>query len=749
MENCYGNDGIKKESQQLVEERSDKENVNGISDEELHCNSRPLDSEGERAIAAFDERIRMRKAEFAEENQIAIDRIENIKEQFGAQQEKDHTSDQEIDDIKTKYDKLQEDMRRLDEVTRRREREEMKWRKKMDKKMKINAIKLEKIRAERRLYQVEIEAENASQPEVRNNNTAQDLETSTAQQYGGVPQETKSTSKESLHGPAEVTEYDSVEQLEKKRKELKRLEKLEKEAVKREKLERKERKKIAKEKRKVERKLEKMRKKECAVAEDLEASKFGSVEPAGTCSSIAQDGSNQLLHGDENEQLNDHGTRTSDAEEKNNDASNKVSEDDAASEESWQSNVPNNQISQACDNEEDEFITARASLPEVLEDEILTEDLPDYLDREAETESEHQRPMESENNFLERNDGSPYTILRSDENNSTEFAAVNNKSDVQQNLSLGSPAEMGEKDTINDAGKKEITEDLTSMEEEIDIETKSDFEANDENSAVFSKQAPLVRKQSGRFTLHGVTPLFHSPENPIDNEIQEDMGSLVEDLEECELLFEKRLALHDNEEAREHLSSSSDCVLEDLDEVPIADYSQNGYEAAYKHLAASSDCVLEDLHEVPIADYNEHGYEEEVQVKSRSELSDMNISAVTERTQTTLPQSDSQSPYVILPEPETEDETEDDFSDRLFLTFCHEDGDSIQTKQMSLSGYGARSQVRENVDDEASVERHDELSICEDDMSELYPKEVDSAEERDSSQTEDIKVSTVQGMYYI
>ena len=773
VENRFGDDGIKKESEQLIEERSDIDNADAVSDEELDCNTSSLDSEGKRAIAKFDERLKMRKAEFDEENKVVIDRIENIKEQFGTQQEKDLTCDQEIDDIKMKCDKLQEDMRRLDEVTRRRECEEIKWRKKMDKKMKKNARKLERARSQRRLYQEGVEAQEAGQPEVQNNDAALDAESSTTQQYDRVPKETKNASRESLFDSAEVTDYNSVEQLEKKRKELRRFEKLEREAVKREKLERKERKKIAKEKRKVERKLEKLGTKECAVAEDLEVSKCVSMEPPGTCSSTVEiDGSNQLLDGDENEQYNDQCTGTSEAEEKTNNASNKASEDDAALEESSQPDViDNHQTSQTCHIGKDELRTARALLPQVLDNEILSEDLSHYLDPQVQTESGHQRPLESEDNFLGRNDGSPYVLPILDESNSME-SIVNDDSDVQQSFSLDSPAMMDEKSAINYTGK-EITEDLTSVEEDIDMsssksETKSD--GDDENSPVFNKPAPLVRKQSGRFVLHGLTPCFHSPGNPIDKGIQENTDSSVEGLEECEPLFEKRLALLDDEEGREHLVTSSDCVLEDIDEMPVAENSEYGDMEAHEHLAASSDCALEELDEVSIPDNIEYGYkesrehlatssdclledldevptaangekdeEEEVQFQFRSQLYNVNVRAVTEKTQKTLLQSSSQSPYVILPEPDTEGDTEDDFSDQLFATFAHHEDESIHPK--------AGSHVKQKLDATSSVGRDDELSLCKDDLSELYPKEVDSAENLDGFQTENTQVYTVYGIY--
>ena len=161
--------------------------------------------------------------------------MDKIREEIKQSQEREDTTTNDIEEMRHRQDEIKQDLTRLDEISKRREREEEKWKAKIDKKKKKIARRLEKVRAHRLEYQQGTEAENEN-PEDQNGAGRQ------------VEQECKDTTEATtccleedasniiLYESHEVKEYSSVKQLEKKRKQLRRLEKMEKKAIKREKL---------------------------------------------------------------------------------------------------------------------------------------------------------------------------------------------------------------------------------------------------------------------------------------------------------------------------------------------------------------------------------------------------------------------------------------------------------------------------------------------------------------------------------
>ena len=271
------------------------------SDEEFECSSVTVSSEGEKKIAALDEKSRRLKAQFAEENRLAIESMDKIREEIKQSQEREDAITNDMEEMRKRQDDIKQDLRRLDELSKRREREEEKWKSKIDKKKKKIGKRLEKIRADRLKYQQETEAENETTENQDysavqcNDGAGHQMEhegKDAAKTTSSFPRE--DTSNIILYEPHEVKEYSSVKQLEKKRKELRRLEKMEKKAIKREKLEQRERKKIEKEKRKVARKLEKLRAKNAAATEKNQGS-------SASVNNQAQGASSTLLQGNSEE----------------------------------------------------------------------------------------------------------------------------------------------------------------------------------------------------------------------------------------------------------------------------------------------------------------------------------------------------------------------------------------------------------------------------------------------------------------
>ena len=317
-------------------EEEDNLDEKATSDEEFDCSSVTVSSEGERKIAALDEKSRRLKAQFAEENRLAIESMDKIREEIKQSQEREDAITNDMEEMRQRQDEIKQDLRRLDEISKRREREEEKWKAKVDKKKKKIAERLEKVRTDRFEYQQETEADNEN-PE-NQGPSAVELKNGAGRK---VEQASKDATKTTtscheedkadniLYEPHEVKEYSSVRQLEKKRKELRRLEKMEKKAIKREKLEQRERKKIEKEKRKVARKLEKLRTKNSAVTEK-------NLGYSDSVDNQAQAVSSALLHEDseepqivnQTEHQTIHLTATYDVDQKEQDASNEASDRD-------------------------------------------------------------------------------------------------------------------------------------------------------------------------------------------------------------------------------------------------------------------------------------------------------------------------------------------------------------------------------------------------------------------------------------
>ena len=247
-----------------------EENV--LSEEELDCDSFTESSGYERKMAELNEKSRRLKAQFAEENKQAVESMNKTMEEIKQSQAREDCITNEIEEIRRRRDEIKEDLKRLDEIGQRRDLEDKKWREKMDKKKKRVANRLQKIRAERRKYQEGTADENDStegydQPD-KNSGESSESEKSKDFTIGNEAVINKDAGNEVLREPYQITEYKSVKELEKKRKEVKQLKRLEKKAIKREKLEQRERKKIEKQKRKVARKLEKLSAKSSKVSEE-------------------------------------------------------------------------------------------------------------------------------------------------------------------------------------------------------------------------------------------------------------------------------------------------------------------------------------------------------------------------------------------------------------------------------------------------------------------------------------------------
>lgn len=317
-------------------EEEDNLDEKATSDEEFDCSSVTVSSEGERKIAALDEKSRRLKAQFAEENRLAIESMDKIREEIKQSQEREDAITNDMDEMRKRQDEIKQDLRRLDEMSKRREREEEKWKSKIDHKRKKIAKRLEKIRAERLEYQqTGLEAENEN-PENQDDSAVQCKNGAGHQMEHECKDAAKTTSScledtsnIILYEPHELKEYKSVKQLEKKRKELRRLEKMEKKAIKREKLEQRGRKKIEKEKRKVARKLEKLRAKNLAVNEkNLGSSQSVNNQAQGVSSALLQGFPEEPQTVNQTEHQTTYVTATCDVAQKEQETSNKASDRD-------------------------------------------------------------------------------------------------------------------------------------------------------------------------------------------------------------------------------------------------------------------------------------------------------------------------------------------------------------------------------------------------------------------------------------
>ena len=242
---------------------------NVLSEEELDCSSFTESSGYERKMAELNEKSRRLKAQFAEENRQAVESMNKTMEKIKQSQAREDCITNEIEEIRRRRDEIKEDLKRLDEIGRRRELEDKKWREKMDEKKKRVANRLEKIRVERRKYQEGTADENDStegyDQQDKNSSESPESEKSKDFTIGNETVINKDAGNEVLREPYQIIEYKSVKELEKKRKEVKQLKRLEKKAIN---LEQRERKKIEKQKRKVARKLEKLSAKSSKVSEE-------------------------------------------------------------------------------------------------------------------------------------------------------------------------------------------------------------------------------------------------------------------------------------------------------------------------------------------------------------------------------------------------------------------------------------------------------------------------------------------------
>ena len=321
-----------------VFEVENKMDEKATSDEEFDCSSVTVSSEGERKIAALEEKSRRLKAQFAEENRLAIESMDKIREEIKQSQEREDAITNDMEEMRQRQDEIKQDLRRLDEMSKTRERDEEKWRKKIDKKKKKISRRLEKVRADRLKYKQEAEAEKENQE--KEDHSAAELQNEAGRQMEQEctdPTETTTScvkgdvSNKILYEPHEVKEYSSVKQLEKRRKELRRLEKMEKKAIKREKLEQRERKKIEKEKRKVARKLEKVRAKNSTMTEEnLTSSQCSNNQLKGVSSASLQGNSEEVQTNDQTGHQTTCFTATCDVDETEQDASKKASDRDPA-----------------------------------------------------------------------------------------------------------------------------------------------------------------------------------------------------------------------------------------------------------------------------------------------------------------------------------------------------------------------------------------------------------------------------------
>ena len=252
-----------------------EENV--LSEEELDCSSFTESSGYQRKMAELNEKSRRLKAQFAEENKQAVKSMNKTMEEIKQSQAKEDCIENEIEEMRRRRDEIKEDLKRLDEIGRRRDLEDKKWREKMDMKNKKLANILEKIRAKRRKYQEETGTENDSTEghDQQDKNSSESLESEKSKDVtiGNETVINEDVGNEVLREPHQIIENKSVKELEEKRKELKQLKRLEKKAIKREKLEQRERKKIEKHK------LEKLSAKSSKVSE----------ETAGVAECINQD----------------------------------------------------------------------------------------------------------------------------------------------------------------------------------------------------------------------------------------------------------------------------------------------------------------------------------------------------------------------------------------------------------------------------------------------------------------------------
>ena len=140
-------DDIIASSAEETEQPNNDEDI--VSDEEFdQCNSLSMDSQ-KCKVAELDDATRMLQAQFEEENRKAVERIEKVKEELNASQEKETTITQECEEIKKRTHSLREDMKCLEKKAVEREKLESEERKKIAKQKRRIERKLKKIKAKK------------------------------------------------------------------------------------------------------------------------------------------------------------------------------------------------------------------------------------------------------------------------------------------------------------------------------------------------------------------------------------------------------------------------------------------------------------------------------------------------------------------------------------------------------------------------------------------------------------------------
>ena len=488
----------------------DKMDEKAASEEEFDCSSVSVSSEGERKIAALDEKAKRLKAQFAEENRLAIESMDKIREEIKQSQEREDAITSDMQEMRQRQEEIKQDLKRLDEIAKTRERDEKKWKEKIDKKKKKIASRLEKVRADRLRYRQEIEAENENSGNQDHSAAKNATERQEDEKCKDAPAKgTKSCSNEDLanqilYEPHEVKEYSSVKQLEKKRKKLRRLEKMEKKAIKREKLERRERKKIEKEKRKVARKLEKLRAKNSTLPkENLESTEGVNSQSAGASSASQQGNIDELQNINQTEQKIIQCAATSDGGEVEHDASNKACDQDTAEGHASLhlhevlTNVTSEEKT-ALGNEHFDASEDTAKKP-VLESDTSVPDVPELGPEEAETVKQRSFKFEKDNDPKACTDASVEEKIEEKPSSESvkEKSKVSNHSDEEQKHSFDDN-QLDAEDAWDDVEVeclekedtlKDVSVELFSIEEELEIQPQNNLQG-------------VVKPEEKRFLSH-------------------------------------------------------------------------------------------------------------------------------------------------------------------------------------------------------------------------------------------------------
>ncbi|XP_078351471.1 uncharacterized protein LOC144636177 [Oculina patagonica] len=554
---------VRKETEYDIDENKNvvKDDANmdekSASEEEFDCSSVTVSSEGERKIAALDEKSRQLKAQFAEENKEAYEYLDMIREEIKQSQAREERITNEINEMRQRHEQLNEDLKRLDKIAERRERDEKKWKEKSDKRKKKIQGRLEKLRI--------LLNEN---PESQENPVVKNVTECEEDEKFRDP-ETKSCSNEDLsnqilYEPHEIKEYTSVRQLEKERKEQRRLERMKKKAIKKEKLEQRERKKIEKEKRKAARKLEKLRAKNSTEPnENLESSDCVNNQPARV-SSAPQQGNSEKPHDiNRTEQQNTQFTENCDGDEIEHGASDKAGDDDTAEGHS-SINLHDLQVNLTSEKRkalEDEYFDTSEVVGKkiVLESNTSALDMPELGSKEGETLKQRSFIFEKDNELEAGTNGSVKEELekKSSIGSVKEYSKASNHSDEKQKRIFEDNKmveEFASDDVEVDCLEKEdtlkdVSEELFSIGEELEIQPQSDLQGDGEpaekqflshgwEAISVSTEYDDACSLQGEMAVDqqcendGRVVMSHAPKEPTsDQSVQEIMGSYSSDKE--------------------------------------------------------------------------------------------------------------------------------------------------------------------------------------------------------------------------